>query len=766
MKIHLDKNTNVWIEASAGCGKTKALTDRVLSLLISELINNPSFDPTRILCFTFTNMATNEMNERILLRIKYWADVAIDELIGDSLIFEYVKGMTQYEMENFQISIIKRLYELSQKKSWVRVQTFHSFCKDILNKFSAALNIPLGFEVIDDYSDFFLQATNNVLGELTPLSFADILQRDFELADRLSSDITHLILGMIFEMDSFFDSVLEKARNKYTANITNIVNVISEISNMISHFYEYRDEVHQFVMNKFGKLPWFENPCIETFFDYQSLFITTTGEIRKVCQKNDFMLSEASEVLDLTQKIHLLKKNIRDFAINYFALLVKREYILLKNMYGMLDYDDLIDKMFDLVSNNKISVSEFINGSIDHILIDEAQDINPKQWSIIYKLFEDILCSGGEISLCVVGDPKQSIYGFHGANQNLFYEYYQRFKFLLENSKRKFEILHLNKCYRCGDEILKCVDNVFFNTKIERYYKGHITCGKMSKVEIWPLIMKDDKASPQHKLAKKIVITIKDLFSEGFTANDIMILLRNRNEMLNALVAEFDASGILFTSSFSAKLIDTPLVINLLNFARLCCDMSSNFHASEVLKSIGMSTSAILKILQIDKNKSIMANLMTNPLYRDISNIVRDVFDRKDDIFDFFSKAYAIMKMKDLEIFDQFLSILYEYDGVNCMQSILQWLSAKLASINSVKLKNRVRIFSVHAAKGLESEVIFMPDTTVPPLDVDIEEYYRLLYVAMTRAKSRLYVGGWNSPLSTNNAWYFQISKLNPNLLK
>ena len=131
---------SVWVEASAGTGKTKVLSDRVLRLLLSGV------NPARILCLTYTKAAAVEMSSRIAERLSGWA-VAEDEKLRDEL--EKLLGKNFKSAELFAQA--RRLFAiLLDTPGGVKIQTIHSFCQEILKRFPLEAKISPYFEIMDD----------------------------------------------------------------------------------------------------------------------------------------------------------------------------------------------------------------------------------------------------------------------------------------------------------------------------------------------------------------------------------------------------------------------------------------------------------------------------------------------------------------------------------------------------------------------------------------------------------------------------------------
>ena len=146
------------------------------------------------------------------------------------------------------------------------------------------------------------------------------------------------------------------------------------------------------------------------------------------------------------------------------------KYEQAKLVRGWLDFDDLILKARHLLNDEKVAawVLFRIDGGIDHILVDEAQDTSPDQWDVIRKLAEEFSSGDGaredvKRTLFVVGDKKQSIYSFQGADPREFDRMQNEFKEKFAAIDVPFQETTLDFSFRSSAAILRMVDQTFDN---------------------------------------------------------------------------------------------------------------------------------------------------------------------------------------------------------------------------------------------------------------------------------------------------------------
>ena len=184
------------------------------------------------------------------------------------------------------------------------------------------------------------------------------------------------------------------------------------------------------------------------------------------------MLDEAKRAFDeIETDLAHLRVAEASGAVLAFADAIENRYADRKRQEAALDYDDLIVKTLNLLSRSDAAawVLYKIDGGVDHILVDEAQDTNPDQWSIVETLAEEFFAGHGAQhgsqdlprTLFAVGDEKQSIYSFQGANPTRFGEVGRKFRTRAGDADASWHDVPLNVSFRSTVPILEAVDYVF-----------------------------------------------------------------------------------------------------------------------------------------------------------------------------------------------------------------------------------------------------------------------------------------------------------------
>ncbi|WP_338084126.1 UvrD-helicase domain-containing protein [Azospirillum baldaniorum] len=449
-RLASDPLSSVWVGASAGSGKTKVLTDRVLRLMLSGTA------PARILCLTFTKAAAAEMSIRINRTLGIWAtlpDEGLEDRLAD-LCGERPSAETR--------TIARRLFaQVVDCPGGMKIQTIHAFCQSLLRRFPLEAGLAPHFEVMDERTaaGLLTEARDEVLhagraapdsplgkamarltAELNAEEFADILaelasergriQRLFESVHGLEGavDAVHEALGVPPGITEA--AILREACADHAFDVPGLRDACRALSTG-SKTDEERG---------LGIQGWLDaaDSRVRAFQIYARHFLTAEGGARKtlITKKPATSFPAALTALEReAERLVSLMKRVRSagVAASTTALLTLAESLLSayeakKKAKALLDYDDLILSANALL-RGKDGVPAVpwvlfkLDGGLDHILIDEAQDTNPEQWQVVGSIAEEFFAGlsardGGETTRTVfaVGDEKQSIFSFQRAD--------------------------------------------------------------------------------------------------------------------------------------------------------------------------------------------------------------------------------------------------------------------------------------------------------------------------------------------------------------
>lgn len=846
-----DPTKSVWASASAGTGKTKVLTDRVLKLLLSGT------SPQKILCLTFTKAAAGEMLERINHTLISWTKASASEL-EDSLLSIFGRPPT-----NDEKIIAQSLFHISLKSAkQAQIQTIHSFCQSILRQFPFEAGITPGFQVIDEPKSYDLirRVSHSIFANidsskgfdqetLNALTFMETNIHDSSLEELqneiISSKVEFKILIDQFKTQENYEKFLKKtmqitqSADDYFATLFSTLDKYGALSlsqdeldnNIIQQYNDYYN------LDKEGRKKSFDSVknLFLTLLDVPRLKIISSKTAKTHPELLEVIQAIQSAILETDQALKALRLIQASKYLFILASQLITTYEEYKNKLGYIDYDDLIYLTQRLLGNSEYKewILYKLDGGIEHILIDEAQDTSPAQWRIIEAIMQEFY-SGNETSqnrtIFVVGDEKQSIYSFQGADIKAFNNMKTYLAKQMSDSRRSFEIVELAYGYRSTTAIIDFVHKVF--NKLSDRFPTHanIKCFRSNhpgKVEIWPLITSEEKTnlfwpvftknqqiSPSQELANNIAAYIKAEIASGkilpstgkpISAGDFMILIRRRNNATTEIITALQDQGLEVAGIDRLIIADSLVAKDLISLAKFVLQPLDNLNLATLLKSpfIGINDDELQTLILSDKKQSIWHNLHTSKwgeiykkleqfkqLYltyslQDFFHIILNILGYRKQLLDFNGE-------ESLDIINEFLELTNSFakEISNNLQEFVLWFEHNPTEIKrNIEKNNKIRIMTIHGAKGLQAGVVILADTTSTPINqnsitwtpdhlalwgasslntnnylsaikiynqsTDYEEYLRLLYVAMTRAEDHLIVTGYsNKKDAPKNSWY------------
>ena len=476
--------------ANAGTGKTRVLSDRVLRLLLAGAA------PESILCLTFTKAAAAEMAVRIEGRLAGWAVERDEARLHDDLLNLLGEPPSARTLKDAR-RLFARVLDLARG---LNIMTIHSFCQTLLRRFPLEAGVAPHFETIDDRTaaELMNEARQIVLAERC-ISEPD-LQKAVEilavtLAESTLTEAIREMLGQRQRLTACFARHHPDGRcDGLLARIEHLLEVEAGAEppqligracadGQFDHLGLYRI-ANQLVQSDKKTdvdagstiLTWLnaaEADRILYFDKYSRSFLTQDGKPRKqLCTKRfvDTCLAvltmEQARLVHLHDSIETLTHARRTAALLRLGHAVIREYEELKRRGSLLDFDDLIEHARRLLSTpgRKEWVLFKLDERLDHVLVDEAQDTSPAQWEIVERLSEEFLAGlgahPGPRTLFVVGDEKQSIYSFQGADLENFRSVRDKLRGLAAAAPLAFAEETLDLSFRSARAVLESVDRV------------------------------------------------------------------------------------------------------------------------------------------------------------------------------------------------------------------------------------------------------------------------------------------------------------------
>ena len=877
-----DPKSSAWVDASAGTGKTSVLTERVLRLLLDGV------SPNRILCITFTRAAAAEMSIRITKRLGQWA------VADDGALYDEIQKLTGDRPDPKILTHARQLFAaIVDAPAGFRIQTIHAFCQSVLRRFPLEAGLAPHFDLLDDRTagELLAEARQIVLFEagrdpggplgkalsvlieyMDERGFAALIQAVLSSRRRLTQAIAdyggvgllapRMWRALGLEPGETADVILAEACREGVFDRAGLRHACESLSVGSATDLRRAD----------GIAAWLAAADRVAGWDaYVGQFLSAKGEPNGNYAKTKahkamahILEPEALRLMKVLDRLRCAATATATEAMLVVADAIFRVYEARKSAKALLDYDDLIEVTRKLVESDAAWVLYKLDGGIDHLLVDEAQDTNPEQWRIIQALSAEFFAGAGaqeqNRTIFVVGDGKQSIYSFQGADPTALGPMRRYFEQQLKNIEAVLQPVDLTKSFRSTDPVLRLVDGVFANP--EAYDGVHDDPDNPLKhdlsrldapglVELWPPFEPEEEeevettgpwaandrprsaGDPEQDLADRIADTIQGWIAAReplvpggppIAAGDIMILVRRRTRFVMPLIRALKARDVPVAGVDRLALTEPLAVQDLMALGRFLLLPEDDLTLACLLKSplIGIGKDQLFA-LAYNRSGSLWNALLaaseTNarefePARAWLARLLGEVdFARPFELYAGVLAAPCPSSPKDsgrkalwqrlgpdaLDPLDEFLSAALDYEQRHAptLEGFIGWLEASDAEIKR-ELAGRgdsVRIVTVHGAKGLEAPIVFLPDTmqvpsanTGPQLlwhepgdgraipywspraDVrpalcgnlgaanhaaTLREYRRLLYVALTRARDRLYIGGWRGKRSpAAGHWY------------
>jgi ATP-dependent helicase/nuclease subunit A len=600
---------------------------------------------------------------------------------------------------------------------------------------------------------------------------------------------------------------------------------------------------------------------------YERIFLTADGGPRQrlvtkaVATRDPALCAilerERARLADLRQKRKAAQLRDGTAALLTLAQAICERVEAEKAARGALDFADLIVRTRDLLRNGSAPwILYKLDQGIDHVLVDEAQDTSPDQWEIVGALIEEFTAGEGARgmprTLFVVGDEKQSIYSFQGAVPQNFSGLREDFARRFAAAKRPFERqISLNFSFRSTRAVLSAVDRVFADDGARKglsFTPGPLTPHEAARqaapglVELWPATEPEsaEDRSPwtapvdaptlgdaAERLATRIARHVR-LWLDAkhrlpdrdrpIRAGDILILVRRRGPIFESIIRALKNAGVPVAGADRLVLGEHIAVMDLLALGDCLLTPEDDLSLASVLKSplVGISEEELLEIaagrmgslweaLAEDEHPAAarLAGWREEALALSPAAFYGRVLARDGGR----RAMLARLGSEAADALDEFMSMALAFESTD-IPTLRGFLAAMRASEVNVKRdmelgRDEVRVMTVHGAKGLEADIVFLADTMgkpggshdpkifairppnapadAPPRlvwspaskadtplvaearqlsrEAQAEEYRRLLYVAMTRAADKLIVCGARPKKPSQDVWYDMIDR-------
>ena len=497
-----DPAGSVWLAANAGSGKTRVLTDRVAWLLLDGT------PPERILCLTYTKAAAGEMQLRLFRRLGEWAMLPDDALRVAIADLGVHRGTIPPEKLRRARTLFARAIETP---GGLKIQTIHAFCSALLRRFPLEAGVSPAFEEMDDTAAARLHAE-----VLDAMALDD---RTRPLVDGVAARLTD------GEPSAFLETIADHrggfARPATEAHLRDVLGMGDDspeairaaaagdgVAPLVRTVLEAaKGETAKTMQALAATLA----PAIATDPDARfaalcDAFLTKDREPRaRLVTKPvaeaigpdamDALETLAGELAHAHARIAAHAALDRTRALHAFAPAFVARVEAAKRARGWLDFDDLIERANHLLSTSEMAqwVLYKLDGGIDHILVDEAQDTSPDQWTLVTRLAAEFGAGAGARpdvarTIFVVGDRKQSIYGFQGADLRAYEAMRDAFAAMLPPGGPVLRDHALRHSFRSAPAILRLVDATFAGSGGVGEAPRHVAFhpDMPGRVDLWP----------------------------------------------------------------------------------------------------------------------------------------------------------------------------------------------------------------------------------------------------------------------------------------
>ncbi|WP_299983585.1 double-strand break repair helicase AddA [uncultured Ruegeria sp.] len=785
---------STWLAANAGSGKTRVLTDRVARLLLDGV------QPQHILCLTYTKAAASEMQNRLFKRLGKWAMLNNSDL-QDELVELGVPGV----IEPSRLAQARTLFARAiETPGGLKIQTIHSFCASLMRRFPLEAGVSPQFAEMEDRSAALLREEiiedfaagpqagliEDVARYITDTGFEKLTAAVAQKRSHFEQTLQWLDILQRFDLPEDFDEHALLQTVFLGGEIELIRSILPALNESGGNNAKAADKLAGFTDARLSSLPILESVFLtgksakEPFAAKINGFPTKAlreGVLAdRVPQLEDLMLRVESA---REQRLALVAAQ-KTVVLHRFAAAFLPEYERRKQLRGWLDFDDLILRARQVLNDPVVAewVLYRLDGGIDHILVDEAQDTSPDQWDVIEKLAQEFTSgegarSGVERTIFVVGDKKQSIYSFQGADPQAFDRMQAEFGRKLQESGSKLWDSTLEYSFRSSSAILGLVDILFENRSDAGFHKDSLhrafKADLPGRVDLWPVIEKVedeedtdwtdpvDRPNARHHtviLAEQVARSIKGMIDAGTTIpddgedpgifvrrkvqpGDFLILVQRRSDLFAEIIRACKAVDLPIAGADRLKVGAELAVKDLAALLSFLATPEDSLSLATVLKSplFGWSEQQLFDLAHRREETYLWAALRNRSKeFTEVLAVLNDLRGQTDFLrpYDLIERILTrhdgrrkLLGRLGAEAEDGINALLsqalaYERTDIPSLTGFLVWMQTDDLEIKRQMsgVGNMIRVMTVHGSKGLESPIVILPDTgkRQPPRDAEI----------------------------------------------
>ncbi|MGB0439223.1 MAG: double-strand break repair helicase AddA, partial [Paracoccaceae bacterium] len=780
-----DPTRSTWLSANAGSGKTRVLTDRVARLLLDGV------PPDHILCLTYTKAAASEMQNRLFKRLGDWA------MLDDGALRSALTDLGAEAGSSERLAKARRLFASAiETPGGLRIQTIHSFCSGLLRRFPLEAGVSPQFTEIEDRAAERLRAEildqiatgsdsqvlDDVATVVSDLTFEDLAARVVGArgafaAQGPTDSMTEGVIRAAYDLpdgltpDALVSQLLGAADLDVLAAVRPILAASgANDQKAAAKLAQVTPDLAGVMMLETVVLsgPKAKIPLAAKVGSLPTKALVNTG-------KMDAWLPAWDDLMRRVEKARPLRLGLmaadRDMRLHRFATAFLPRYERAKQQRGWLDFDDLITRTEALLRDPVVAqwVLFRLDGAIDHILVDEAQDTSPTQWSVIARLAHEFTTGEGARAdvlrtIFVVGDKKQSIYSFQGADAAEFDRMQADFADRLAGVGATLQTTSLAFSFRSAAEVLSVVDATFegragsgFDGEPHAAFKTALP----GRVDLWPVVPRAeapddtdwrapvDHISPEHhtvRLARRIAQTVARMMADGtrlplgdgasrpVTAGDVLILVRRRSALFGEIIRACKACGLPMAGADRFKVMAELAVRDIIAVLRFIDTAEDDLSLATALRSplFGLDEQALFDLAhRRPAGASLWETLRGQAdAFRPVLDVLDDLrgqadFLRPYDLIERLLIRHAgrarLVGRLGAEAEDGIDALLgqalaYEQTEIPTLTGFLQWAQSDALEIKreTASGEGKLRVMTVHGSKGLEAPIVILPDCTKP----------------------------------------------------
>ncbi len=807
-----DPDVSVFVSASAGSGKTKLLIDRLLRLMLprrppgaaSDDPLVPGSDPARIQCLTFTKAAAAEMQVRLQHRLGAWVTLPEALLAAELASLGVATGPSTLHAAR---GLFARVLDLP---GGMRISTIHAFCQSLLRRFPLEASISPHFQLAEETDQRLAlgAATDAVLARLPPGDPSLALlagQVNVESFTRLVEQLRARLHApnepmnaalLLLDPQERRQALLRAAGVSHADEVACIEGAAAGVDEALLAAalrvaLARGSKAAQAVAQT--RLDWLAGDHAtraRTWTVWRDLLLTASGEPRanggfakarwleEAPDVASALLGEAARIQQVEDACRIVRMASLSAALLGLALPILQRHASEKRQSSLLDYDDLIARTLALLDDPGVAWVLFkLDGGLDHLLLDEVQDTSPLQWQIAWALTGEFFAGQGAAeasplprTIFAVGDYKQSIYAFQGADPAQFHLWRERFRGRVEAGGGIWREPTLTVSFRSVAPVLDLVDAVFAAPEAAR---GLIEPGQgplpshrparvnqPGRVELWPLTPLADEApqpgpwqaprrnagqesAPQRlaeALARWIAGEIGAASPQGaapLSAGDVLVLVPRRSAFVRSLIRALKSEDVPVATLVRTGLVEQLAVQDLLALCDALLLPDDDLTVGCVLTSPfgGLSDDSLMELATSRGDASLWDSLRarhgSRADWQAAWRFLSELFARVDYAAPYALLGEALGRLggrarllarlgpEAAEPVDELLSaaLRYEDNHPPSLQGFLHWVRHSEETIKREpdSAGDAVRVMTVHGAKGLQARLVVIPDTTGAP---------------------------------------------------